>query len=180
MRVNIGMPVVRTDGRTVSRRSLGHMITKFSRMGRFIYRWSSGGALHAQSSAIIISPLTCIINLSITSVIVPKQLKIARVIPLLKSGEQDIFTNYRPVTVLPAFSKILERIMYNHLLRFLNNHNILSDNQYGFRKHHSTAYALACLYDKISSTIENKECAVGIFIDSPKAFTTGSNPVKSM
>ena len=70
--------------------------------------------------------------------------------------------------------------MYNRLLRFLNNHNILSDNQYGFRKHHSTAYALACLYDKISSTIENKECAVGIFIDSPKAFNTGSNPVKSM
>ena len=133
-----------------------------------------------ESIDIIISPLTCIINLSITSGIVPKQLKIARVIPLLKSGEQDIFTNYRPVTVLPAFSKILERVMYNRLLRFLNNHNILSDNQYGFRKHHSTAYALACLYDKISSTIENKECAVGIFIDSPKAFNTGSNPVKSM
>ena len=143
----------RTDGRTVGCRSLGHMITKFSRIGRFIYRWSSGGALHTWSSAIIISPLTCIINLSITSVIVPKQLKIARLIPLLKSGEQDIFTNYRPVTVLPAFSKILERIMYNRLLRFLNNHNILSDNQYGFRKHHSTAYALACLYDKISSAI---------------------------
>ena len=113
----------------------------------------------------IISPLTCIINLSITSGIVPKQLRIARVITLFKSGEQNIFTNYRPVSVLLAFSKILERVMYNRLLRFLNNHNILSDNQYGFRKHHSTAYALSCLYDKISSAIENKECTVGIFID---------------
>ena len=47
--------------------------------------------------------------------------------------------------------------MYSGLLRFLNNHNILSDNQYGFRKHHLTAYALACLYDKISTAIENKE-----------------------
>ena len=78
---------------------------------------------------IIISPLTCSINLSITSGIVTKQLKIARVIPLFKSGEQDIFTNYRPGSVLPAFSKILERVMYNCLLRFLHNHSILSDNQ---------------------------------------------------
>ena len=68
----------------------------------------------------IIFPITGIINLSITSGIVPNQLKIARVIPLFKSGEQDIFTNYRPVSVLPAFSKILERVMYNRLLRFLN------------------------------------------------------------
>ena len=68
------------------------------------------------------------------------------------------------MSVLPAFSKILERVIYNRLLRFLNNHNILSDNLYGFCKHHSTAYALACLYDKISSAIENKEYTVGIFM----------------
>ena len=104
---------------------------------------------------LVISPLVSIINLSITSGIVPKQLKIARVIPLYKSGEQDIFTNYRPVSVLHAFSKILERVMYNRVLKFLNKNNILSDNQYGFRKHHSTSYALTCLYDKISSAIDN-------------------------
>ena len=98
-----------------------------------------------ESIDIIISPLTCIINLSITSGIVPKQLKIARVIPLFKSGEQDVFTNYRPVSVLPAFSKILETVMYNRLLRFLNNHNILSDNQYGFSQA-SLHYLCSCLF----------------------------------
>ena len=75
-----------------------------------------------------IFPFTSIITLSITSGIVPNQLKIARVIPLFKSGEEDIFTNYRPVPVLPAFSKILERVMYNCLLRFLNVSKILSYN----------------------------------------------------
>ena len=62
--------------------------------------------------------------------------------------------------------------MYNHLLRFLNALKILSDNQYGFRKHHSTAYALACLYDKSSPAIQNKEYTVGISIDLSKAFDT--------
>ena len=56
-----------------------------------------------------------------------------------------------------SFTSILERVMNNGLLRFLNNHNILSDNQHGFRKHHPTAYALTCLYDKISTVIENKK-----------------------
>ena len=117
-------------------------------------------------------PTTSIINLSITSGIVPNQLKIARVIPLFKSGKWDIFSNYRPVSILPAFSKNLERVIYNALLRFLSAFKFLSDNQYDFCKHHSTAYALACLYDKISSPIENKEYTVGIFIDLSKAFET--------
>ena len=79
-------------------------------------------------------PITSIINLSITSGIVPNQLKNARVIPLFKSGERDIFSNYRSVSILPAFSNILERVMYNRLLRFLNAFTIFSDNQYGFQK----------------------------------------------
>ena len=63
----------------------------------------------------MIFPLTCIINLSINSGIVPKQLKIAPVVPLFKSGEQDIFSNYRFMSVLLAFSTILGRVMYNRL-----------------------------------------------------------------
>ena len=65
---------------------------------------------------LISSPLIHSISLSIRSGIVPHQLKIARVIPLYKSGERDIFTNYRPVSVLPAFSKFWERVVYNDRL----------------------------------------------------------------
>ena len=77
-------------------------------------------------------------------------MKIALVVPLFKTGALSLFTNYRPVSVLPAFSKILERIVHNRLINFLNKFNILSSNQYGFRKNHSTAYALIQLYDKLS------------------------------
>ena len=79
--------------------------------------------------------------------------------------------------MLPAFSKILEKVIYNRLLQYLTKHNILSDNQFGFRKHHSTEYALTLLYDKISAAIDNKEITVGIFIDLSKAFDTVNHEI---
>ena len=120
----------------------------------------------------IISPLTSIFNLSVTTGEVPDEMKIARVIPLYKSGAHNVFTNYRPVSILPAFSKILEKIMYKRLLAFLDRHKILSDTQFGFRKNHSTSYALTKLYDKISCAINNRETTVSVFIDLSKAFDT--------
>ena len=79
-------------------------------------------------------------------------MKIARVIPLFKSGDKSLFTNYRPVSVLPVFSKFLERIVYNRLIIFLNKYDILSRNQYGFRKKkYSTAHALIQL--KVSKAV---------------------------
>ena len=120
----------------------------------------------------ISSPLSHIFNLSITSGMAPIELKIARVVPLLKAGDKSIFFNYRPISVLPSFSKILEKHVYNRLIGYLSKYKILSDNQFGFRKHYSTEYALALLYDKISSAIDINEVTVGIFIDLFKAFDT--------
>ena len=65
-----------------------------------------------QSIQIIAEPLAHIINLSITSGIVPDQMKIARVVPLFKAGDRLLFTNYRPVSILPSFSKFLEKVVY--------------------------------------------------------------------
>ena len=82
----------------------------------------------------ISSPLTHIVNLSITHGIVSDELKIARVIPIFKSGDKALFSNYRPISVLPCFSKFLERIIYNRIINYLNDSDVLCDNQYGFRK----------------------------------------------
>ena len=66
-----------------------------------------------QSIHCIATPLTHIINLSIAHGVVPREMKIARVVPIFKSGDQTLFTNYRPISVLPFFSKFLERIIYD-------------------------------------------------------------------
>jgi Reverse transcriptase (RNA-dependent DNA polymerase) len=104
--------------------------------------------------------------------IVPDDLKIAKIIPIYKCDDKKIISNYRPISVLPVFSKILERLIYNRLLNFIDQQCILSRSQYGFRKNISTAMALVDLIDKISSSIEKNEYTIGIFIDLAKAFDT--------
>ena len=121
---------------------------------------------------LIVQPLTYITNLSLSSGIVPDQMKIARVVPLFKTGDLSQFTNYRPVSVLPAFSKCLEGTVYNRLINFLNKFNTLSNNQYGFTKNHSTAYALIQLYDKLSDATDQGKVTLGLFIDLSKALDT--------
>ena len=117
----------------------------------------------------ISSPLTHIINLSIIHGIVPDELKIARVVPIFKSGDKALFSNYRPISVIPCFSKFLERIIYNRIINYLNDFNVLCDNQYGFRKNRSPSLALI---DSISSAFDRREHAIGVFLDLSKAFDT--------
>ena len=110
-----------------------------------------------QTIDLIIGPLTHIMNLSLSSGIVPEQMKVARVIPLFKSGILTLFTNYMPVSVLPAFSKFLERIVYKRLDSFLNikKYKILSYNQYGFRK---KSLNCLCFYFQIKIHVLGLEC----------------------
>ena len=99
-------------------------------------------------------------------------MKVAKVVPLFKSGEKNVFTNYRPVSLLPQFSKILEKIFNNKLDSFIEKYNILSGNQYGFRAKHSTSLALIELLENLSTSIDSKNITVGVFIDLKKAFDT--------
>ena len=82
------------------------------------------------------------------------------------------YSQIRPISVLPSFSKILKKVVYNRIIDFINKLNILCDNQYGFRKNHSTSLALIEFYDKVSSAFDRGEVAVGIFLDLSKAFET--------
>ena len=120
----------------------------------------------------ISSPLTHNINLSIINGIVPDELKIARVLPIFKSVGKTLFSNYRPISVLPCFSTFLERIIYNRIINYLNDFNVFCDNQYGFRKNRSPSLAFIDLCDKISSAFDTREHAIGVFLDLSKAFDT--------
>ena len=104
-------------------------------------------------------------------------MKIARFVPLFNTNDLSLFTNFRPVSVLPAFSKILERIVYNRLINFLNKCNILSNNQYGFRKNCSTTYALIQLYDNLLDATDQEKVSLGLFIDLSKAFDTVNHDI---
>ena len=72
---------------------------------------------------------------------VPDRFKIAKVIPIHKKGDATVFNNYRPISLIPAISKVLEKIIYDQLSCYLNDSKLLINNQYGFRSMHSTEYA---------------------------------------
>ena len=96
-------------------------------------------------------------------------MKLAKVIPVFKKGDQNNCNNYRPISVLPIFSKIVERIVYNRLYSFLSQNNILCCNQYGFRSNYSVEFALINLHDNILNFIDKKlkcSCNIHGFIQS--------------
>ena len=117
--------------------------------------------------------MTYLINKSIEQGIFPDELKVTKVFPIYKSDDKKCISNYRPISVLSFFSKVFEKVMYNHLIDFIDDNNILSKHQFGFRKNHSTNHAVIALVDKISTALDMGKLAIGCFIDLKKlAFET--------
>ena len=114
----------------------------------------------------ILTPLTHICNLSFQSGKVPDKMKIAKVVPIYKSGSTQDFGNYRPISILPQFSKI-EKVFLNRLIIYIEKQQIL-----GFRQKHSTENALVTLTENISDALDNNDFSIAIFLDLKKAFDT--------
>ena len=107
----------------------------------------------------------------------PDIFKISCITPIYKSGVKSDPSNYRPIATLPIFSKILERIVYDQLIRFLDKNQILNQYQFGFRKNHSTEHAILEITDKLKKAIDNKEITCGLFLDFTKAFDTVNHQI---
>ena len=120
----------------------------------------------------IVKPFPQICNTSFISGIFPDNMKIAKVVPLYKADEKNLFTNYGPVSLLSQFSKILEKLSSKRLDKYIDKFSLLNDSQYGFRSGKSTALALIELTEEISSAMDEKMYTVGVFIDLKKAFDT--------
>ena len=120
----------------------------------------------------IIKPLILIIRQVLNTGIFPEKLKIAKVIPIFKKGDEELFSNYRPISILPAISKIIEKVIYQQMYSFFQQNELFYDSQYGFRTNHSTEHAALELADRILYSLDHNETPLSIFLDLTKAFDT--------
>lgn len=117
-------------------------------------------------------PLSLLINRSFLLGEFPDCMKEARVVPIYKKNDKQKFSNYRPISLLPVFSKVLERALCSRLTDFLVRYNQLSSTQYGFRRDHSTIDAVSELVGSTLRGFDGAEKTVAVLLDISKAFDT--------
>lgn len=125
----------------------------------------------------VVAPLTHVFNISLSTGVFPSSWKIAAITPIYKSGNSDDPKNYRPISLLPTISKILEKIVNKRLVNYLESNNLLSDRQFGFRRNKCTKDAIELLTNSISSHLDSGLSCVAVFLDLAKAFDTVSIPI---
>ena len=118
------------------------------------------------------TPLSLIFNKSLKEGSFPNTMKLADVVPLYKSKEKYLTTNYRPISLLLTTSKLLEKIIYTRVYTFVTDHQQLYQSQYGFRTNHSCENAKCELVGNIVKSQELKHYTIGLFLDLSKAFDT--------
>ena len=120
----------------------------------------------------IANPLCHIFNRSFLTGRFPDQYKIVKVIPIHKSEDKLNPNNYRPISLLSAISKVLEKLVYKRVISFIERHNLICPEQYGFLKGRSTEHAILDIIHKIAYAIETRKITLGVFLDLSKAFDT--------
>ena len=120
---------------------------------------------------VICENLVFLINKSLSEGIFPSSLKLAKVLPLHKNGSKDDVNNYRPISLLVVWSKIFERVVFNRFFNYLEEHSYINENQFGFRKKHSTIDAVAKLVEVVRDSKLKMEL-IAFLLDIKKAFDT--------
>jgi len=118
-----------------------------------------------------------LINDTITNGVFPEVLKIAKVIPVYKKGDKTNMNNYRPISLLPVLSKVVEKILNKQITSKLDEYHLIDDNQYGFRSEHSTEDAVMKFVDHIERILPNNKFVVSIHIDVSKAFDSCNHDI---
>ena len=129
------------------------------------------------SAPIIVPHLVTILNLSLQTGIFPNLMKLAKVIPIFKSGSKLLVTNYRPISLLSVFSKIFEKIVHKQFYSFLCTNSVIYDTQFGFQKNKSTLHSLIEIVENIRNCMDKSNYGCGIFIDLKKAFDTVNHTI---
>ncbi|MEL6989478.1 MAG: reverse transcriptase family protein, partial [Bacteroidota bacterium] len=125
----------------------------------------------------IVFYILIIVNTSITTSKFPKNWKYPHVLPYFKSGNKDEVSNYRPISLLPILSKVLEKIVAKQLVNYLESNQILSNHQHGFRSKLSTETALLTVTEKIYRNIDEKKLSLLLLLDLSKAFDSVSHDI---
>ena len=115
-------------------------------------------------------PLMLCCNKSFAEGVVPNKMKIAKIIPLHKKGSAQLCDNYRPISLLPTMSKVIEKIVYRRVTEHLSVNDILYYRQYGFRANHSTTDAVCDLVSEILQGFDKEMSCLSVMIDLRKAF----------
>ena len=126
---------------------------------------------YLRSAAVVIAPVLALLcNACLTLGVFPSCLKISKVIPIFKAGDKTNVTNYRPISLLSCFSKILEKLAYTRTIDFLNHENVLLSTQCGFKRNYSTSHAIIDILSTCYDNIEKKLYSGLVLLDLAKAF----------
>ena len=124
------------------------------------------------AAKVIAAPLAQLFNYTFLLGIFPASLKIAKIVPIYKSGDISHVSNYRPISILSSISKILEKLIHVKLINFFNKHSVLLPTQYGFRANHSTSHALTHVSTSLYDNINDENYTALLLVDFKKAFDT--------